>query len=58
MPYMRLYTKIVKTLVKVFEPFFERANYSGQHDGGLVSLELFDCSPMIEKVVWYSEEPF
>ena len=58
MPYMRLYTKIVKTLVEVFYQFFEQANDSGRYDGGLVSLELTDCSPMIEKVVWYSEEPF
>ena len=57
MPYMRIYTKIVKTLVEVFYPFFEQANDSGRHDGGLVSLEFTDCSPVIEKVVWYSEEP-
>ena len=39
MSYMRLATKIVKSLVEVLYTFIEQARNSGWHDGGLASVK-------------------
>ena len=36
----------------------EQARNSGRHDGGLASVEWKNCSPLVEKIVWNSDEPF
>ena len=58
MSYMRLATKIVKSLVEVLYLFIEESHKSGRHDGGLASVEWKKCSPLIEKIEWNSDEPF
>ena len=58
MSYMRLGTKIVKSLVEVLYSFIEQARNSGRHDGGLASVKWKNCAPFVEKIEWNSDEPF
>ena len=58
MSYMRFATKIVKSLVEVLYSLIEESRNSEGHDGGLASVEWKNCSPLIEEVVWNSDEPF
>ena len=50
--------KIVKSLVEVLYSFIEESRNWGRHDGGLASVEWKNCSPLIEKIEWNSDEPF
>ena len=56
--YMRVATEIVKSLVEVLYSFIEQARNSGRHDGGLASVEWKNCSLLVEKIAWNSDEPF